>query len=111
MKLWRLAVVVFAIALAPRTTLAQADKALAPESYLGHRVGADKKLVKYGKIEAYFRKVAAETERVKIQELGLSTDGRKMIVAIIAAPETLKELGKHKEAQRKLADPRRLKDE
>ncbi|MCI0642514.1 MAG: hypothetical protein L0Y72_08075 [Gemmataceae bacterium] len=92
---------------APRASLAQLPS---PEEYLGHRAGADKKLVKWATIEAYFRKAAA-TDRVRIQELGLSSEGRKMIMAVIAMPETLKELDKHKAVQRKLADPRRIKDD
>ena len=52
----------------------------APAEYLGHRAGADKKLVPWTKIEGYFRK-APDTGRVRIQELGLSTEGRRMMIA------------------------------
>src|SRR5262249_40916781 len=97
---------VVTLCLVPQRGWAQGSKLPSPEEYLGHRVGADKKLVKYAKIEAYFRKAAEATDRVRIQELGLSSEGRKMILAVIAAPETLKDLQKHKQAQRKLADPR-----
>src|SRR5262249_60614415 len=93
-----------ALWLAPRAAWAE-SKFPSPEEYFGHRAGADKKLVKYAKIEAYFRKAAETTDRVKIQDLGLSSEGRKMVMAVIAAPETLKNLDAHKAVQRKLADP------
>ncbi|MCI0376805.1 MAG: M14 family metallopeptidase [Gemmataceae bacterium] len=107
MKLRIVVTLFLALGFAPRASLAQFPS---PEEYLGHRVGADKKLVKWATIETYFRKAAA-TDRVRIQELGLSSEGRKMIMAVIATPETLKELDKHKAVQRRLADPRRLKDD
>src|SRR4051812_29072021 len=99
-------ILVLALGLVPRAGWALP----APEEYLGHRAGADRKLIPWDKIEAYFRK-ATDTGRVRIEELGLSSEGRHMIQAVIASRETLKDLDAHKAVQRKLADPRLIKDE
>jgi hypothetical protein len=95
----------------PPLCLAQAKVVPTPEQHLGHPVGADRKLVPWSKIEAYFRKLGDNSDRVRIEDIGLSSEGRRMILAVIAAPQTLEQLGQHKQNQRKLADPRLIKDD
>jgi hypothetical protein len=81
-----------------------------PEKFLGFRVGADQKLAAWPKIVQYFQKLNAESDRMKVQELGKTTDGRPFIVAFISAPENLKKLEKFRQNNQKLADPRALGD-
>jgi hypothetical protein len=79
-----------------------------PESVLGFKPGADRKLAKWETFLAYFRKLTSASDRIKLDELGKTTLGRPFVVATISAPENLQRLAEIKEQQRRLADPRIL---
>jgi hypothetical protein len=84
------------------TIPAQPAEIPTPEQFLGFRVGTDKKLVRWDKIVEYFDKIAANSDRVRLRDLGKSTSGNRFIALEIAAPETLKNLDHYKALQRKL---------
>ena len=44
-----------------------------PEAFLGHKVGADRKLADYGRIKAYFEKLDAESPKLQLLTIGEST--------------------------------------
>lgn len=77
-----------------------------PEHVLGFKPGADYKLPNWCQIEKYFRQVAQASDRVQIKDLGPSSDGRPMVLAVISAAENLKELERWRQAQQQIADPR-----
>jgi hypothetical protein len=77
-----------------------------PESALGFRIGEDRKLAKWENFVAYFQRLQAASDRIKVSGLGKTTLGRPFIVATISSAENLKRLDEFKEIQRKLADPR-----
>jgi hypothetical protein len=87
------------------------DAIPAPETVLGFKVGAERKLAKWETFIAYFRRLAATSDRLKFEELGKTTLGRPFVVATISAPENLQQLALYKEQQRKLGDPRILKQQ
>lgn len=78
----------------------------APGEFLGHAVGADYQLARYEKVAEYFRLVADNSDRVELRVLGETTEGLPLVMAEISAPETIRQLERHREAQRLLADPR-----
>ena len=88
---------------------AQSAPVPTPESVLGYRVGADRKLADWGEITGYFAKLAAATPAVSIETLGQSTMGKPLIAAIISTPENVRRREEIFAAQRRLADPRMLK--
>jgi hypothetical protein len=77
-----------------------------PEAYFGHVMGADRKLLDWDKVVSYFRLLEKSSDRLRVDELGKSTEGRPFIAATIAAPETLRNLDRYREIQARLADPR-----
>ncbi|HTQ54854.1 MAG TPA: M14 metallopeptidase family protein [Bryobacteraceae bacterium] len=77
-----------------------------PEAYFGRRMGADQMVLDWDKVVSYFRALAANSDRIQVDELGKSTEGRPFIAATIAAPDTLRHLDRYREIQRRLADPR-----
>ncbi len=79
-----------------------------PEAFFGHRMGADYRLASWDRIVEYFRHVDDRSDRVKVRELGKTTEGRPLILAEISAPETMANLPRHRDIQRRLADPRRM---
>src|SRR5688572_20046345 len=50
-----------------------------PDAHFGFRMGADRRLVTVDAIEGYFEAVAAASNRVKIIEIGPTTDGHRTI--------------------------------
>lgn len=78
----------------------------APEKHFGHEMGADRTVLDWKSVVAYFQLLEKHSPRVKYLEYGRSTEGRPMIAAVISAPDTLANLDQHLEIQRRLADPR-----
>src|SRR5438876_12366213 len=93
-----------ALALALMSTLVAtaAGTLQTPEQFLGFRVGADNKLIRWDKIVEYMKLAAASSDRVRYRELGKSTNNNPFIVLEISAPDTLKNLDRYKEMERKL---------
>jgi hypothetical protein len=77
-----------------------------PQSHFGHEIGADRTVLDWDRVVSYFRALEKESPRLRVQELGKTAEGRPMIAAFIAAPETLQHLDRYIEIQKKLADPR-----
>ncbi len=77
-----------------------------PEAFLGHKVGADRKLADYNQIQDYFKKLDQESELVKVVNIGTSTLNKPMIMAIITAEENMARLDTYRETVRRLRDPR-----
>jgi hypothetical protein len=90
------------------TTTNPAPAVPAPESVLGHKPGDDFYLANYDESRAYFRKLAASSNRVKLITVGKSTRGLDWEIAIISSPENLAHLDEFKEISRQLADGRGL---
>jgi hypothetical protein len=59
----------------------------------------------------YFSRLDAASDRVLVQRIGTSTLGRPLVVAFISAAENIRELDRYREVQRRLADPRLVRDE
>ena len=93
-----LAAVVF---LAPAPIGAQAALPT-PEQFAGHPIGADNKLVRWDRIVEYMKLAAQATDRVRLRELGKSTNGQPFIALEISAPDTLKNIDRYKQLERKL---------
>ncbi|HTB20534.1 MAG TPA: M14 metallopeptidase family protein [Bryobacteraceae bacterium] len=78
-----------------------------PESHFGHRMGVDRELLDWDKVVSYFQALAQTSDKVRLEELGRTAQGRPFIAATISSAETLKNLDRYREIQARLADPRR----
>src|SRR5262249_11148688 len=72
------------------------------EQFLGFKVGADNKLVRWDKIVEYMKLAAASSDRVRFHEVGKTTDGNPFVLLEISSPDTLKNLDRYKQLERKL---------
>ena len=77
-----------------------------PETFFGHKPGADYKLIRWEKIHEYFNILGNSSDRVIVKELGKTTMGNPFILAVISSPENLSQLGKYKGIALKLAKGR-----
>ncbi|MCI0665041.1 MAG: M14 family metallopeptidase [Acidobacteria bacterium] len=84
-------------------------KVATPESVFGFKIGDDRKLAKWERFLDYFRKLAATSPRIRVDELGKTTLNRPFIAATISSPDNLSKLNELMAIQSKLSDPRLLK--
>ena len=98
---WSLLVLLALLVTAPGV-LAQ-GKITTPKEHLGFDAGDDYTLANYTQLQAYFAKLAQESPRLKVVNIGTSSEGRPMIMAIITSPENQKKLDRFKEINTKLA--------
>ncbi len=79
-----------------------------PGEYLGHQVGADRKLAPYPRVLEYLEQVAAESDRVSIDKLGQSTLGNEMWAVVLTSASNQENLDRQRELSRRLASGARL---
>jgi hypothetical protein len=73
-----------------------------PDQFIGFTVGEDKKLVRWDRIVEYMKLAAEGSDRVRFQELGKTSLGNPFIVLEISASETLRDLERYRQLERKL---------
>ena len=88
-----------------------ADHIPTPSEFLGFEVGADRQLADYHQITAYFKALSAASNKLQIENLGKTTLGEEMFIAVISSEDNLRNKAKYREIARKLADPRGLSKE
>ncbi|HRA32250.1 MAG TPA: M14 family zinc carboxypeptidase [Thermomicrobiales bacterium] len=79
-----------------------------PEDVLGYQIGAPRRLPDWGEIVGYFDALAAASDRVAIERLGVSTDGRPYIAVFVSSPENLARRDELRSILARLYDPRGL---
>jgi hypothetical protein len=79
-----------------------------PESVLGFRPGADRQLADWTQIVDYFHRLDAASDRVKVEEVGRTTEDRPFLVAVITSEDNMARLDEIRRANLRLADPRGL---
>lgn len=81
-----------------------------PEKFFGFQMGADRKLAGWDKLHEYYQLLAKTSNRVKLVELGKSSEGRPFIALFISSPANLARLEQLRQINAKLADPRGLSE-
>ena len=81
-----------------------------PDASFGFPIGTDYKLFDYEQSIAYFRRLAAATNRVKLIDVGKTAFGRTFTVALISSAENLAHLDQIRRANMRLAHPDGLTD-
>jgi hypothetical protein len=81
-----------------------------PESVLGHKPGDDFYLATYDESLAYFQKLAASTDKLKLARVGKTTRGLDWYIAYISSAKNLAELDKYKDTAKRLALVKGLSD-
>ncbi len=77
-----------------------------PTAFLGHIIGAAGELTHSAKIVAYVNAVAASSPRVQVETIGVSEEGRDIVLVAIADESGIESLDQLKAASAALADPR-----
>src|SRR3989441_1543274 len=82
-----------------------------PKAQFGFNLGDDYQLANYAQLTEYWKKLAQQSDRMKLVEIGKTAEGRPMLMAIITSPENHKKLDRYKEISRRLALAEGLTDE
>ena len=85
------------------SALASAASVPTPKEHLGYTPGDDFKLADYADVTGYFRKLAAASDRIRLEEFGRSANGKPMLMAYISSADNLKNLDRWKQISRSLA--------
>lgn len=101
--LWRPLQVVLLLALATSPLHAAVPS---PRAHFGFDVGDDYMLANYTQTEAYFRKVAASSDRFRLVELGRTSEGRQQLMLIASSPANLARLEEYRGISERLARAR-----
>ena len=98
------AVAMVLLAAALSTAYAQAPRKIStPKEALGFNVGDDYHVADYTQLEAYWKKLASESDRMKLVDIGLTAEGRHQWMAVITSAENQKHLARYKEIAQRLA--------
>lgn len=100
MRMLRIAATLLAFACWSTPALAQVPS---PVAFLGHEIGADHQLCNYTDLVRYFRAVEAASDRVQLVDIGPTSYGQRMLMAVISAPANLARLDRLREIDRRLA--------
>ena len=82
-----------------------------PADIIGFAPGTDYKLAKYESIERYFRALGEASDRVVIEEIGQSSLGRPMVMAVISSEDNIANRERYRQIARRLAYARDMTDE
>jgi hypothetical protein len=99
-----------ALALAAPPSFAQ-TKITSPKEQFGFTIGDDYRLANYTQFTAYMKKLDAESDRMKLETIGKTAEGRDQLMAIITSPANHKNLARYKEIAGRLAHAEGLTDE
>ncbi|HUP23390.1 MAG TPA: M14 family metallopeptidase [Thermoanaerobaculia bacterium] len=82
-----------------------------PESMLGFSPCAERSLATSEEISTYLQALAAASDRIELEAIGTTEEGRTQWLAIISSPENLRDRERYREIAERLARARDLDDE
>jgi hypothetical protein len=74
-----------------------------PKEQFGFNIGDDYQLANYTQIAEYWHKLDTESDRIVVEEMGKTAEGRPQLVAIVTSPANHRQLAKYKDTSRRLA--------
>ncbi|MDT9597669.1 M14 family metallopeptidase [Sphingosinicella rhizophila] len=83
----------------------------APASAFRQEPGSDYFLANYTEYETYLKRLAGESDRIKLVDIGKSSEGRTQWMAIVSSPANLARLDTYRDIARRLAKAEGLDDE
>src|ERR1700722_20820489 len=88
-----------------------APKITTPKEALGFNLGDDYQMATYSQLETYWKKIATESDRMKLVDIGLTAEGRHKWMAVISSPSNIKNLSHYQQISQCLAHAEGLNEE
>jgi hypothetical protein len=95
----------------PSAPLSAQGRITSPKEFFGFNIGDDYQLATYTQFMAYWKKIDAESNRMVVEEIGKTAEGRPQLMAIITSPENFKNLARYKQIAQRLALAEGVTDE
>ena len=100
-----------ALTLFSLTAFPQSPHLTTPKDALGFNVGDDYQMASYAQLESWWKKLAAESSRMKLVDIGITAEGRHQYMAVVSSPDNLKKLDHYRQIARRLALAEGLSDD
>jgi hypothetical protein len=100
---WRSARHALALAAVLALPAAAQQRLTSPKDFFGHEIGADYVLPNYTKFVEYWQKLATESDRMDLDTIGVTAEGRPQIMAIVSSPENLRNRERYRRIAEQLA--------
>lgn len=100
-RLWSLCFVALAFMM-PLQSTAQSEIP-SPKSHFGFNIGDNYQLANFTQTEAYFKKLDAASDRLKLVDIGETEEGRRQYMFIVSSAENMRNLNRYQEISQKLA--------
>ena len=100
-----------ALVLSLPSPLASQARITTPKQEFGASFGDDYFLANYRQISAYWRRLARESDRIVVREIGTTAEGRAHLIAIVTSAENHRNLARLQDISRRLANAEGLTDE
>lgn len=84
-------------------SLAQQQPVPSPKDHYGFAIGDDYKLTNYEQTEAYYKKLEGASDRLILEDIGKTEEGRPQYMLVISSPKNIQDLNKYKSISEKLA--------
>ena len=91
------------VALEARTDSQALVRVTSPAQEFGARIGDDYFLATYRQLEQYWKKLDAESDRVRLVSIGQTEEGRTQWMSVVSLPENLARLDEYQRISRRLA--------
>ena len=93
------------------TSLNAQNKITSPEEYFGFEMGADYKLARWDKIVDYYYLLEQQSDKIKVWNLGESSEGHPFLLTLITSPGNLTNLSELQKINKEISDPRGMSEE
>jgi hypothetical protein len=90
---------------------AQSRSITTPREAFGFNLGDDYRLANYTQLEAYWKTLARQSDRMKLVDIGLTAEGRHHYMAVITSAANQKRLDHYRSISKRLATAEGLTDE
>lgn len=87
------------------------EKVTSPEEFFGFQLGSDREIARWDKMVEYFGLLEKQSDKIKVTDMGPSTEGNPFLLVIISSPKNLANLEHIREVNAKISDPRGLSDD
>jgi hypothetical protein len=80
----------------------QAKAVTPPKAHFGFNIGDDYCLANYQQLTSYWKKLEAESDRLKLVTIGTTEEGRPQLMGVVTSPANHRELGRYRDIARRL---------